>query len=218
MVKFEQTKHEKKDESGKHDRKEEGQKQVWYKTWWGVLIVIFFILPFWLIWEIWAKTKWNNVAKVVVTLLVIGFYVMVFANGVSDTTQTAKTSPTATSATSEAKQENKTAEPTKQPDVPRDFKSALNQAATYSKTMHLSKKGIYDQLVSEYGGKFSAEAAQYAIDNVEADWNVNALEQAKSYQNTMNLSPAAVRDQLTSQYGGQFTKEEADYAIEHLND
>ena len=47
--------------------------------------------------------------------------------------------------------------------------------------MHMSKAGIYDQLTSEYGEQFSAEAAQYAIDNVTADWNANALEKAKSY-------------------------------------
>ena len=48
--------------------------------------------------------------------------------------------------------------------------------------MHMSKQGIYDQLTSEYGEKFPADAAQYAIDNVEADWNANALEKAKLYQ------------------------------------
>ena len=102
--------------------------------------------------------------------------------------------------------------------APADFKSALNQATSYSNTMHMSKRGVYDQLVSEYGGKFTAEAAQYGIDNVKADWNANALAQAKTYQDTMSMSPAAVRDQLVSEYGGKFTASEADYAIQHLND
>ena len=82
----------------------------------------------------------------------------------------------------------------------------------------MSKRGIYDQLTSEYGEKFSAEAAQYAIDNVKVDWNANALAKAKNYQNTMNMSPAAIHDQLTSEYGEKFTQAEADYAIQHLND
>jgi hypothetical protein len=102
--------------------------------------------------------------------------------------------------------------------VPREYKSALNKAASYANTMHMSKRGVYDQLVSDYGEQFSAEAAQYAIDNVKADWNANALAKAKNYQNTMNMSPAAIRDQLTSEYGEKFTQAEADYAIEHLND
>lgn len=101
-------------------------------------------------------------------------------------------------------------------DVPSEYDSALRSAETYSDTMHMSKAGIFDQLTSEYGGQFTDEAAQYAIDNVDADWNDNALESAKTYQETMAMSPAAIHDQLTSQHGGQFTQEEADYAIDNL--
>lgn len=102
--------------------------------------------------------------------------------------------------------------------VPKEYKSALNKAASYANTMHMSKRGVYDQLVSDYGEKFSAEAAQYAVDNVKADWNANALAKAKNYQNTMNMSPAAIHDQLISEYGEKFTKAEADYAIQNIND
>jgi len=101
--------------------------------------------------------------------------------------------------------------------IPREYKSALNKASLYANTMHMSKRGVYNQLVSEYGEKFSAEAAQYAIDNVKADWNANALIKAKNYQNTMNMSPSAIHDQLTSEYGEKFTEAEADYAIQRLN-
>ena len=102
--------------------------------------------------------------------------------------------------------------------VPREYKSALNKAESYSNTMHMSKAGIYDQLTSEYGEKFSAEAAQYAIDNLNADYNANALAKAKSYQEQMSMSPEAIRDQLTSDAGEKFTPEEANYAIQHLTD
>jgi hypothetical protein len=84
--------------------------------------------------------------------------------------------------------------------------------------MYMSKQGIYDQLTSEYGEKFSKEAAQYAVDNIDADWNYNALQKAKTYQDQMAMSPSAIHDQLTSSYGEKFTNEQADYAIEHLND
>ena len=102
--------------------------------------------------------------------------------------------------------------------VPAEYKSALNKATSYSNTMHMSKLGVYDQLVSEYGEKFSAAAAQYVIDNVKADWKANALAKAKSYQDTMNMSPASIHDQLTSANGEKFTQSEADYAVQHLND
>lgn len=100
--------------------------------------------------------------------------------------------------------------------VPTEYKSALNQAYSYSKTLSMSKAGIYAQLTSEYGGQFTAEAAQYAIDNIEVDWNENALKSAYSYQETLSMSPAAIYDQLISEYGGQFTPEEAQYAIDNL--
>lgn len=102
--------------------------------------------------------------------------------------------------------------------VPADYKAALNKAKDYSDTMQMSKQGIYEQLTSEYGEKFSAPAAQYAIDNLKADYNANALAKAKSYQEDQDMSPEGIRDQLTSEYGEQFTPDEANYAIQHLND
>ena len=99
-----------------------------------------------------------------------------------------------------------------------EYTNALRKAETYSKTMHMSKRGIYDQLTSEYGEKFPADAAQYAIDNMQADWNANALEKAKTYQQSMSMSKSAIYDQLISDYGEKFTKEEAQYAIDHLDD
>ena len=100
--------------------------------------------------------------------------------------------------------------------VSAEYRNALAKAQQYSDMMHMSKQGIYDQLTSEYGEKFPADAARYAIDNVEADWNANALEKAKLYQDQGSMSKSAIHDQLTSQYGEQFTESEADYAIANL--
>lgn len=97
-------------------------------------------------------------------------------------------------------------------------KNALKKAELYAKTMYMSKQGVYDQLTSEYGERFPADAAQYAIDNIEIDWNANALAKAKTYQSTMSMSKNAVYDQLVSAYGEKFTAEEAQYAIDHLDD
>ena len=100
--------------------------------------------------------------------------------------------------------------------IPTEYKSALKKAKSYSDIMNMSKAGIYNQLTSEYGEKFSAEAAQYAIDNVEVDWKENALKKARSYQDIMSMSPSAIYDQLVSEYGEMFTPEEAQYAIDNL--
>ena len=64
---------------------------------------------------------------------------------------------------------------TKEDDVPAEYKSALKKAQIYSDMMHMSKKGLYNQLTSEYGEQYSEESAQYAIDNVDADWKYYAL-------------------------------------------
>lgn len=66
--------------------------------------------------------------------------------------------------------------------VPREYKSALKKAEDYAKNMQMSKLGIYDQLTSEYGENFPAEAAQYAVDNIVFDWKENALKKLSHTQ------------------------------------
>ena len=102
-------------------------------------------------------------------------------------------------------------------DVPAEYVSALNKANSYSDNMHMSKQGIYEQLTSEYGEKFSEEAAQYAIENMEADWNYNALQTAQSYSDNMHMSKQGIFDQLVSEYGEQFTEDEAQYAVDNVD-
>lgn len=150
-----------------------------------------------------------------VSLLIGGCSVLVISGSDDEDTDT-KTSAPADPAPAGEEPAAETEEKAED-DVPSDHASALRSAETYSDMMHMSKQAIYDQLTSEYD-QFSEEAAQYAIDNIDADWNENALESAKSYRDTLNMSPDAIHDQLTSEYGGKFTEEEADYAIEHLDD
>jgi hypothetical protein len=44
--------------------------------------------------------------------------------------------------------------------------NALAKAKSYQDDMHMSPSAIYDQLTSEYGEQFTADEAQYAIDNL----------------------------------------------------
>lgn len=153
-------------------------------------------------------------------LSVIGVFIAIgiIASAAGGSKSSNSSTTNSSSAAGTSKTEPVAATETKQPEVSAEYKSALNQASSYAKTMHMSKQGVYDQLVSEYGGKFTAPAAQYAIDNVKADWNANALAKAKDYQKQQSLSPSAIHDQLTSAAGEKFTAAEADYAIQHLND
>ena len=100
--------------------------------------------------------------------------------------------------------------------VPMEYKQALKSAQNYIDVMAFSKQGLYDQLTSEYAEKYSDEAAQYAIDNVKADYKEEAVEAAKNYLDTMSFSKEGLKDQLTSQYADKYTEEEAQYAIDKV--
>ncbi|WP_445292920.1 Ltp family lipoprotein [Corynebacterium sp. H113] len=168
--------------------------------------------------------KWGGIAAGIIVLAAIGSAM----GGGSDSTDSASsntdsagivaTAPALDGAedTTEAATDSDESANKADQNVPTEYTSALKKADTYANMMHMSKAGLYDQLTSEYGEKFSPDAAQYAVDNVQADWNRNALEKARSYQDTMAMSPDAIYDQLISDYGEQFTTEEADYALANL--
>ncbi|GAB3085207.1 Ltp family lipoprotein [Corynebacterium aquatimens] len=101
--------------------------------------------------------------------------------------------------------------------VPADHKKALEEAERYLAVIPFSYEGLYDQLISEYGAQASPEAARYAVDNVDADWNEQALRAAEQYVKVLDMSDEELFDQLTHDFGGKFTPEQARYAIEHLD-
>lgn len=154
----------------------------------------------------WYKKKRILIPGIIVLLII--FAAIGSSGNKSDTAST-------TTETVEVVEESVAPAEPAEPEVPAEYKSALSKAESYSRTMNMSKVGIYNQLTSTIE-QFSPEAAQYAVDNVKADWNANALAKAKSYQQTMSMSPEAIRDQLTSSIEG-FTPEEADYAVTNLN-
>ncbi|KFN92399.1 hypothetical protein TMUPMC115_0911 [Tetragenococcus muriaticus PMC-11-5] len=94
----------------------------------------------------------------------------------------------------------------------------MNKAESYVGTMNMSEQGLHDQLTSDAGEQFPEEAAQYAIENVEADYNENALRKAENYQDTMDMSIDAIYDQLVSETGESFTPEQAQYAVDNLSE
>ena len=97
-----------------------------------------------------------------------------------------------------------------------EYSAALGKAKSYNSLFHMSKKRMYRQLTSNFD-KFSNDAAQYAIDHLEADYKYNALFNAKNYRKLFNMSKSGLFNQLTSYIDG-FTEEEANYAINHLDD
>ncbi|MDE5412412.1 Ltp family lipoprotein [Alkalihalobacterium chitinilyticum] len=101
-------------------------------------------------------------------------------------------------------------------DVPREYRNALRAAENYISFMPFSEKGLFQQLSSEYGDQYPEDAAQYAIENIEVDYNEQALKAAINYLDIMPMSDQELFDQLTSEYGDQYTNEQAQYAIDNL--
>lgn len=94
----------------------------------------------------------------------------------------------------------------------REQMNALKSAKSYLQYSSFSKLSLYDQLIYE---EYPADAAQYAIDNVSADWKKNALQTANDYLEFSSFSDQGLYDQLIHD---KFTSEEAQYAIDNLPD
>ena len=210
-------------------------------VWWVLGWLFFFPAPVMvLIWR--KKNKWDIKIKIAVTVV---FWVLLFiigsgnnsgskaaatATSVPKTVSTASVKtekPAATDAPKsvekaqaaeepESSEEAQAAEEPETDSVSKEFKNALKQAEWYASILNMSKQGVYDQLTSPYGEGFPADAAQYAVDNLQCDWNENALQSAISYSNTMHMSKQGIYDQLISEYGEKFTKSEAQYAVDHI--
>lgn len=84
---------------------------------------------------------------------------------------------------------------------------AVMSAQAYVDTLGFSKDGLIEQLKFE---KFSQADAEYAAENVNADWNAEAVESAEGYMDLGGFSRASLIDQLIFE---QFTPEQAEYAV-----
>ncbi len=93
---------------------------------------------------------------------------------------------------------------------------ALRKAQDYLDYTAFSKQGLYDQLISEYGGQFKPDEAQYAVDNIGANWKQQALRKAQDYLDYTAFSKQGLYDQLISESGSQFKPDEAQYAVDNI--
>jgi len=92
-----------------------------------------------------------------------------------------------------------------------EYTRAYEEAKSWSKK-HLSQQQIKIYL-TKYD-RYSEDATQYALNNLNVDWKEQALLKAKSYQE-FHYSKEKLVEQLINIE--KFTQEEADYAIEQGN-
>lgn len=103
-------------------------------------------------------------------------------------------------------------------DIPEEYTDALERAKIYAYEMYLSKSGVYRQLTSSDGDKFSDEAAGYAVKHLDIDWKENAVVKGKQYFDDSDMDLDGVYNHLASEDADRFLIEEAEYAIENLNE
>jgi hypothetical protein len=90
-------------------------------------------------------------------------------------------------------------------------KNAKSKAESYLRSSFFSRSGLIDQLLYE---DFSKADAEYAVDAVDANWNVQAAGKAGSYLSSSAFSRSGLVDQLL--YEG-YTGSEAEYGVASTN-
>jgi len=94
--------------------------------------------------------------------------------------------------------------------VPAEYRNALRTAENYLDFTAFSQEGLIDQLEYE---EYSTEAAQWAVENVDVDWNEQAALKVEEYLDFQAFSEGGLRDQLA--YEG-FTPAQIDFAIAEM--
>jgi hypothetical protein len=80
-----------------------------------------------------------------------------------------------------------------------------------------SAESLYKQLTSSYGSGFTSAEANFAISDLNPDWDAQAVEAAKSYMSLgSGFSRESLIQQLTSNYGDGFTYAQAEYAVNQV--
>lgn len=94
--------------------------------------------------------------------------------------------------------------------------NALESAESYLDFAAFSKAGLIDQLSSKAGEGFPKKDAEWAVEQLDVDWNKEAVEAAESYLDFSSFSRSGLIDQLSSPAGDQFTKAQATYAADKV--
>ncbi|MGO1166271.1 MAG: Ltp family lipoprotein [Janibacter sp.] len=130
---------------------------------------------------------------------------------------TSKSSSTDTATESKETQE---AEPEKEepaePEMTTEQENAIRAAENYLDFMPFSKQGLIDQLSSDAGDGYPQDVAEFAVDNIEVDYNEQAKKAAKNYTDTMPFSKQGLIDQLSSDAGDGYTREQAEYGANQV--
>jgi len=194
------------------------QTKPWYKKWWGILIVIC-IWPYFFIWFVWSKTKWNKLAKAgatagLIVAALIGVTIMAQGSStpnqpapVAKTTSTPKPTPTPSS-TPVPKSASKTVDVSQ-------VKASLTQGDKYTKDLFISGQaalGTYQYPDASSGldalnndpnspaAKWSAYNQGFDATYAKASMNshLSYNDASNAYFNANTTQPSAIDDWSTA--------------------
>lgn len=98
--------------------------------------------------------------------------------------------------------------------------NAVKTAMNYVDLMAFSRRGLIEQISSEYADNFPVADAEFAVKYLEdkglVDWNEEAAQCAQNYLDIMSFSKDGLFNQMTSEAGDKFTREQAEYAIKQV--
>ncbi|MBQ6318233.1 MAG: Ltp family lipoprotein [Lachnospiraceae bacterium] len=98
--------------------------------------------------------------------------------------------------------------------------NAVKTAMNYVDLMAFSRRGLVEQISSEYADNFPVADAEFAVKYLEdkglVDWNEEAAQCAQNYLDIMSFSRDGLYQQMTSESGDKFTKEQAEYALSQV--
>ena len=98
--------------------------------------------------------------------------------------------------------------------------NAVKTAMNYVDLMAFSRRGLIEQISSEYADNFPVADAEFAVKYLEdkglVDWNEEAAQCAQNYLDIMSFSKDGLFNQMTSEAGDKFTHEQAEYAIKQV--
>lgn len=105
-------------------------------------------------------------------------------------------------------------EPTvEEPTSTRAQENALRAAQNYLDFSPFSKRGLIDQLTSEYGDGYELADARWAVNRLDVDWKEQAVRAAENYLELSSFSRQGLIEQLTSEYGDRYTRDQAVHAV-----
>jgi len=147
------------------------KKKEWYTSCWGIIIVIL-ILPFFLIWFIWAKTKWKTLWKVLSTVAIALIIVIIAVSGSKNTNKApviTLTSP-----------DNNATIQALEVEVKGKVDPTTSTLKINDKGIHYNNDGTFDEKVSLNEGKNTIKVvATYGSQTTEVDREVTVKTKVK---------------------------------------